>query len=75
MDDIIIPSENEEEGVRKLKRVLQIASNYGLEINTKKCQFLKRKVEFLGYVIVDGKITPSPSKIKAVQHFPEPKTV
>ncbi|GFX69515.1 hypothetical protein TNCV_1768861 [Trichonephila clavipes] len=44
MDDLIIPSVDEEEGLRKLRAVLEVASKYGLEIQFKKCQFLKRKI-------------------------------
>ncbi|GBM47981.1 Transposon Tf2-6 polyprotein [Araneus ventricosus] len=75
MDDFIIPACDEIQGLGKLKRVLREASEYGLEINFKKCQFLKRKIEFLGYVIEEGTVRPSPSKTTAVQNFPQPKNV
>ncbi|GFS55953.1 hypothetical protein TNCV_2564261 [Trichonephila clavipes] len=52
MDDLIIPSVDEEEGLRKLRTVFEVASKYGLEIQFKKCQFLKRKVEFLGGILL-----------------------
>lgn len=47
-DDFIIPTHTEVGGLEKLKRVLAVAKEYGLEINFKKCQFLKRKIDFLG---------------------------
>lgn len=75
MDDIIIPSQDEDERVEKLRRVLNVASDFGLELNFKKCQFLKEKIEFLGYVIQGGTIKPSPTKVVAVQRFPLPRTV
>lgn len=74
VDDLIIPSQTEEEGLAKLKKVLQVASEYGLEINFKKCQLLKHRIEFLGYVIEKGTVSPSPSKTLALQNFPEPRT-
>ncbi|GFT68544.1 retrovirus-related Pol polyprotein from transposon 17.6 [Trichonephila clavipes] len=58
MDDLIIPSADEEEGLRNLRTVLEVASKYGLEIQFKKCQFLKRKVEFLGHIVENGTISP-----------------
>jgi len=73
LDDIIIPACDEVEGLQKLKRVLKTASEYGLELNLKKCQFMKRKIEFLGHIIENGEIRPSPEKTLAVQNFPEPK--
>ncbi|GFU50402.1 retrovirus-related Pol polyprotein from transposon 297 [Trichonephila clavipes] len=75
MDDIIIPSENVEEGIAKFERVLVTAAKFGLEINFKECQFLYSKIEFLGYLIENGTIKPSPDKLKAVYNFPEPKSI
>ncbi|GBO22891.1 Transposon Tf2-9 polyprotein [Araneus ventricosus] len=75
MDDIIIPSIDELDCLKRLSRVLQTASEYGLELNLKKCNFLKSKIEFLGYIIVNGKISPSLDKTVVVQNFPEPKSV
>lgn len=75
MDDIVILAMNEEEAVQRLKRVLKVASEAGLEIKWKKCQFLKRSIEFLGHIIENGCIRPSPDKSEAVQKFKEPKTL
>ncbi|GFX29540.1 retrovirus-related Pol polyprotein from transposon 17.6 [Trichonephila clavipes] len=41
----------------------------------KKCQFLRRKVEFLGHVVENGTIRPSIAKTIAVKKFPVPTTV
>ncbi|GFU68573.1 retrovirus-related Pol polyprotein from transposon 17.6 [Trichonephila clavipes] len=41
----------------------------------KKCQFLRRKVEFLGHVVKNGTIRPSIAKTLAVKKFPAPTTV
>ncbi|GFV57635.1 transposon Tf2-6 polyprotein [Trichonephila clavipes] len=48
MDDLVIPAKDEKEGLEKLREVLEVASKYGLEMKFKKCQFLRRKVEFFG---------------------------
>ena len=39
MDDLIIPSEDEAQGIEKLKQVLQTTSEYGLELNIKNVTF------------------------------------
>lgn len=75
MDDIIIPAVDEIEALTRLELVLNKCKAYGLEINKKKCQFLKDKVEYLGHEIIEGKILPSSSKTKAVMHYPEPRTL
>ncbi|GFT61271.1 retrovirus-related Pol polyprotein from transposon 17.6 [Trichonephila clavipes] len=72
MDDLIISSADEEEGLRKLRNVLEVASKYGLEIQFKKCQFLKRKVEFLVHIVENGTVSSSLSKTLAVRKFPQP---
>lgn len=74
MDDVIIPSRDEVEGIRRLKLVLDCARDYGLQIRMGKCQLLKRKVEFLGFIIKDGSVQPSDGKTIAIRKFPEPKT-
>ncbi|GBN76984.1 Retrovirus-related Pol polyprotein from transposon 297 [Araneus ventricosus] len=72
LDDIIISSSSFEEGIERVGRVPSIAREYGLEINFNKFHFLKKRIEFLGHVIEDGKIFPSTLKTKAVLNFPEP---
>lgn len=72
MDDIIIPSKTYEEGMQNLKLTLSVAAENGLNIKWKKCQFLQQTVEYLGFIIEDGKIKPSDRKLKAVSNFPEP---
>lgn len=39
-------AQTQEYALLKLKCVLEIASDYGLEFNFAKCQFLRRKIEF-----------------------------
>ncbi|GFU71201.1 retrovirus-related Pol polyprotein from transposon 297 [Trichonephila clavipes] len=75
MDDVIIPAANESQALEYLKIVLQVACDYGLEINLKKCQFLKNKMEFLGRIIENGRLFPSPSKSKAVINYPDLKNI
>ncbi|GFT61147.1 retrovirus-related Pol polyprotein from transposon 297 [Trichonephila clavipes] len=73
VDDIIIPATDEKEACKKLARVLETASRYGIELNLKKCQFLQGKINFLGHVIQNGIIQPSAEKTVSVCNFPEPK--
>lgn len=56
-----------------MKMVLDIAAKNGLRIKWKKCQFLQRNIEYLGYNICDGEIRPTSEKTEAVMKFPEPK--
>lgn len=73
IDDLIVFAENEQEAMRRLKRVLNCAQQFNLKIKWKKCQLMKQQIEFLGYEIQDGRIRPSPNKTKDVNKFPEPR--
>ncbi|GFY30442.1 retrovirus-related Pol polyprotein from transposon 17.6 [Trichonephila clavipes] len=75
LDDLVIPAKNEQEGLEKLKIIFEVTKKYGLEIKFKKCQLLKKKIEFLGYIVESGTIKPSTTKTLAVQKFPEPTTI
>ncbi|GFU87488.1 hypothetical protein TNCV_2446221 [Trichonephila clavipes] len=75
LDDLVIPAKNEEEGLEKLKIVFEVAKKYGLEIKFKKCQFLKKKIVFLGHIVESGTITPSTTKTLAIRKFSEPTTI
>lgn len=74
MDDLIVPSIDEAEGVQKLKQVLKVAEAVGMNIWSK-CRFLERSVEFMGFEITDGAIKPTPKTVSGVVNFPEPKSV
>ncbi|GBL81703.1 Transposon Ty3-G Gag-Pol polyprotein [Araneus ventricosus] len=75
MDDLIVPTKSEIEGLKKFKIVFETAKKYGLEIRCNKCQFLMQQVEFLGHIIENGTISPSIAKTLAVRKFPEPTNV
>ncbi|GFT05327.1 retrovirus-related Pol polyprotein from transposon 297 [Trichonephila clavipes] len=75
MDDVVIIAANESQTLEYLKIVLEVACDYGLEINFKKCQFLHNTIEFLGHIIGNGRLFPSPSKTKAVINYPDLKNI
>ena len=75
MDDLIIPSHNVEQAVEGLADVLEVASQTGLQINWKKCQFLFTKIEYLRHTVENGTVRPSEYKTKAVMKFPVPKNI
>uniref|UniRef100_A0AAG5D2I9 Reverse transcriptase domain-containing protein n=1 Tax=Anopheles atroparvus TaxID=41427 RepID=A0AAG5D2I9_ANOAO len=74
VDDIIIPTKDEEQGMKYLSRLLSVAQRIGLNFNWKKCTFLKRRMEYLGYEIYEGKIEPARNKVERVREFPAPAT-
>lgn len=75
IDDILIPSETVEENLSVLKRVLTILKSYGFELNISKCQFLRKRIEFLGYQISEDGITLSARHTAAILKYKKPNNV
>jgi len=75
IDDVLIPSDSVDENLETLKRVLLLLKKYGFELNYQKCQFLRKRIEFLGYIITETGITLSPRHTEAVNRFQQPTNV
>jgi len=75
IDDILIPTESVEQNLSTLEEVLKTLKKHGFELNFKKCQFLKKKIEFLGYVISAEGIELNPRHIEAVKNFKQPRNL
>jgi Reverse transcriptase (RNA-dependent DNA polymerase) len=76
MDDILIFANTEEElrGITKL--VLKKLQEYDLFLKaTKKCEFCKTKIEYLGMIIEQGKIAMDSVKLGEIRDWPVPTTV
>lgn len=71
IDDIIIPAKDEVQGMKRLKDVLSVALEYGLQINWKKAKLLCSEIEYLRHCIQNGEISPSSEKTDAVVRYPE----
>lgn len=73
MDDIIIASKTVKEGMERLTLVLDALKEANLTLNLAKCNFFKRKIEFLGLEISSDGIKPGLKKTEAVASFGKPK--
>lgn len=69
MDDIIIPSKDEYENLDKIKKVFFVAANNGIKFQFQKCNFIRKKVEFLGHILENGTVKPSDGKTRAIQNL------
>ena len=75
MDDMFLSAKTKEQLRENTKRVLQRLMENDLYLKPKKCEFCKEKIEWLGMVIQEGKITMDPGKLKGIQDWPAPTTV
>lgn len=74
MDDIIIFSSSLEEHIISLKKIFRRFKELNLMIQLDKCEFLKRETKFLGHIISEQGVKPSPAKVDAIRKFPIPST-
>ncbi|VEN56960.1 unnamed protein product [Callosobruchus maculatus] len=72
MDDILIPTQTKQEGLENLRLVLTTLKSHGFSVNINKCKFLQEKVEYLGRLIENGEVKPSPSKIETLKSLKPP---
>ena len=55
--------------------VLARLQKHGFKLKLEKCNFLKRKVTYLGHEVSGDGISPEPQKVAAVKEWPVPTTV
>lgn len=73
IDDILIPSSTIADNLQVLRQVLLLLKQHDFHINLKKCSFLKKSIEYLGYIVSGHGITLSNRHTEAVRNFPQPK--
>ena len=75
LDDILIYSRSIDEHWEHLRRALQRLREAKLYGRLHKCDFLKDKVDYLGFEVSSEGVHASPEKVKAVVEWPRPQTV
>lgn len=74
MDDVLCYSTDISESLTRLEEILNALSTVGFSLNLKKCKFMKKKIDFLGYSLQCGEVGPNSRKIQALIDSPQPKT-
>jgi len=75
MDDVLLFAKDKKPLERQTKRVLEQMCKNDLYLKPTKCFFCKEKIEYLGVIIEEGKISMDPLKLKGIQDWPAPTTV
>ena len=75
LDDIVIYANSIKEHDRKFKLLADRLRQANLKLQIDKCDFLKRKVSYLGHILSKDGLSPDPKKIEAVKNFPVPKNI
>jgi len=75
IDDILLPSHTVSENLQSIHLILTELKKHNLQVNYNKCLFLRKRLEYLGYMLSTDGITLSERHIEAVRNFPQPRTV
>jgi hypothetical protein len=75
LDDILIFSKNEIEYIEHVRKVLEKLKKARLLLKPEKCEFHRKELIFLGFIVGAHGLRMDPNKIEAVRDWPTPKTV
>ena len=74
-DDIVIYGASKAEHDRRLDAFFHRASQLGLTLNAKKCQFGVPSIDYVGYKISGSGVTADPRKVTAIKQARPPKDI
>ena len=75
IDDIIVFSDTFEEHLEHLNIVFEKLRQANLRLKISKCEFLKKKLQYLGHVISDQGISVDPHKVDVITKMQPPRTI
>ena len=75
LDDILLSSPDEQTHEKHLKILFNRLNEYGLKINTLKCNFFQTKLKFLGHMVSPDGIYPLKDQVEAIKGYSKPSTL
>lgn len=72
LDNIFCTGKTDEEHLQTLYTVFERLENCGFKVNTNKCDFFKKKLDILGFVIDKDGLHKSKTKVNAMIEAPVP---
>jgi Reverse transcriptase (RNA-dependent DNA polymerase)/RNase H-like domain found in reverse transcriptase len=75
MDDFLIFADTKEELERITKLVLEKLWEHDLFLKAKKCEYCQTRIEYLGMIIEEGKISMDAVKLGGIRDWPVPTTL
>ena len=75
LDDITVCGRNQKEHDENLKRFMEAASKYNLELNSEKSKFSLTTIDILGYRISNGQLQPDPERLRPLLEYPVPQNI
>jgi len=75
LDDILIYSENMDDHIKLVQKVLDQLEQHDLAVSLKMSVFHQDEVEFLGFIVKTSRVIMSDRKVKSVQNWAHPRSV
>jgi len=75
LDDILIYSENMDDHIKLVQKVLNRLEQHDLAVSLKQSVFHQDEVKFLGYIVKTSGVTMSDRKVKSVQNWARSRSV
>ena len=72
IDDLVVSSKDLLQADKDVRRILSKLRDHNLKVKLKKCSFLKKELQFLGYIINKDGIKPDPEKLEAMRNIKRP---
>ena len=70
LDDIIIFSQTMNKYLQHMRKVLEALRQVGLKLKLEKCEFAKKQLKYLGFIVGEFGIKPDPEKVRAIVDQP-----
>ncbi|XP_069184758.1 uncharacterized protein [Procambarus clarkii] len=74
IDDIVVYAYDWKVHLERLKELFRRLEEANLTVNLAKSEFGKAHLEYLGFVIGQGEVTPVDHKVSAIREYPVPRT-
>lgn len=75
LDDVIVFSENEKDHEKHLEIVMSLLKSANIHLNKKKCEFFKRRIQILDYIIENTQIFTDPERSRAISEYERPSNI
>ena len=75
IDDVLVASPSAAQHESDLRRLFDALKRFGLVVNSSKCVFGARELDFLGHHVSARGIRPLQSKVDAVRRFERPRSI
>ncbi|XP_069168027.1 uncharacterized protein [Procambarus clarkii] len=73
IDDIVVCADDWKTHLERLKELFRRLEEANLTVNLAKSEFGKAHLEYLGFVIGQGEVTPVDHKVSAIREYPVPR--